>query len=59
MCQKHHQNDGKPAENAMTARLKPEHTKGKPSCWPIQEELNDNPYDNGTSQDRKETVWER
>ena len=29
----------------MTARMESEHTKGKASCRPIQEELNDNPYD--------------
>ena len=28
----------------MTIRLETEHIKGKASCLPIQEELNDNPY---------------
>lgn len=28
----------------MTARLEPKRVKGKASCRPIQEELNDNPY---------------
>jgi len=41
--QKHHQNDGKTAENAMTARLEPKRVRGKASCRPIQKELNDNP----------------
>ena len=28
----------------MKARLEPKRVKGKTSCRPIQEELNDNPY---------------
>ena len=34
---------GETAENVMTARLVLERVKGKASCRPIQEELNDNP----------------
>ena len=30
----------------MTARLEPKRVKGKASCRPIQDELNDNPYGN-------------
>jgi len=41
---KHDQNNGKNAENTMTARLEPELIKGKASCRLIQEKINDNPY---------------
>jgi hypothetical protein len=32
----------------MTARLEPKRVKGKALCRPIQEELNDNPYNIGS-----------